>query len=120
MWVGVKANYSRGFSYYKETTGSRQYGGHYQTTGVQYTGLQIEFVPENTMEIKEQNGNIVHGTAEGIVSRYWFSGHGITPGIGDFVMTGTTQYRVVGIQDLANVPGAGIYGLYLRRDEIAI
>jgi hypothetical protein len=95
-------------------------GGKYYHTGTRYGEFPIIFIPDDSMNrMRNTEGNIVVGMGNAVVPSWWFVSGGITPQLDDFIVTpDNIEYRIVGIDNFVRHTPAGVYYLFLRRDQI--
>ena len=122
MWASTynSDKYNSGYTFVdiEEVRGN---GGKYYHTGTRYIEFPLIFIPGDTMNRKRNTeGNIANGMANAVVPAWWFTSGGISPQLDDFIVTpDNVEYRIVGLDNFSRHTPAGVYYLFLERDELA-
>lgn len=120
MWKApyMSDRYHSGYKYVTVTK-TKGSGGKFSITTGTIEDLPLLFIPdEQSVVMRNSEGNIVNGMAEAMVAASWFN---TPPKNDDFIIKPDgVSYRIVGVNDFAHHVPAGVYYLYLRRDELAV
>ena len=121
MWKTIRreAKKDTGDYYYVKVTKSRVSGGKILgNTTVKYP-VDIVFVDLGNKLIKDENGDYIEGTSQGIITDKWCIANDVKPDLNDYITDvhrGET-YRIQGLADYS--AHEGIYLLRLSRDPHA-